>query len=40
MTLWYLKSSPGKMREFIAKAHDKAAAEEGFVGSSDFFGKC
>ncbi|WP_157651181.1 VPA1269 family protein [Dechloromonas denitrificans] len=36
MTLWYLKSSPGKMREFIAKAHDKAAVEEDFVGSSDF----
>jgi Putative phage integrase len=36
MTLWYLKSSPGKMREFIAVAHDKAAAEGDFVGSNAF----
>lgn len=36
MTLWYLKSSPGKMREFIAAAHDKAAAEGDFVGSNAF----
>lgn len=36
MTLWYLKNSPGKMREFIELAHDKAEAETDFVGSIDF----
>ncbi len=36
MTLWYFKNSPGKMREFIAAAHDKAAAEGDFVGSDAF----
>lgn len=36
MTLWYFKNSPGKLRDFISKAHDKATAEEDFVGSSEF----
>lgn len=36
MTLWYYKSSPGKIREIIAAHHDKAQAESDFAGTQEF----
>ena len=36
MTLWYLKNSPGKLREAIAKAQEQAAADSDFVGGAAF----
>lgn len=36
MTLWYLKSSPGKLREAIEKAQAIASRESDFVGGEGF----
>jgi hypothetical protein len=36
MTLWYLKHSPGKIRDAIAKAHLQLAQEEDFISGKSF----
>ncbi|WP_431276455.1 VPA1269 family protein [Variovorax ureilyticus] len=36
MTLWYYKNSPGRLREVIAQAHERAVAEGDFVGGDAF----
>ena len=36
MTLWYLKSSPGKIRDAIAKAHFQLQEEEDFISGKSF----
>lgn len=36
MTLWYLKNSPGKLREAIERAQDIATSEGDFVGGEGF----